>query len=158
MAVTSSASIPFIFPNRQLHGMTLMDGGTIWNNDPHMAVKRCRDMGYADKDIVLDMIQCGGNNSTTPKDTVSGNAYGNYMRDYDIGTYYKQMTDASKFMQEAPHVTYRYLIFPHKGANLPSGLSQLQFTPDVTGPMIDIGKEDAKNIIAAGEGYMFKML
>lgn len=37
-AIVSSSSIPFVFPHRKLKGMTLMDGGTVWNSDPTMSV------------------------------------------------------------------------------------------------------------------------
>jgi len=38
LAAVSSSSIPFVFPNRKLKGITLMDGGTVWNSDPQRSV------------------------------------------------------------------------------------------------------------------------
>jgi predicted acylesterase/phospholipase RssA len=36
--VTSSASIPFVFPHVEMDGRTLMDGGTVWNTNLVSAV------------------------------------------------------------------------------------------------------------------------
>lgn len=44
VGVTSSASIPFVFPNRKVHDMTLMDGGTVWNTNLASAVNRCLEV------------------------------------------------------------------------------------------------------------------
>ena len=43
-AVVSSASIPFIFPNKHLDGKILMDGGTVWNTNLVSAIDRCMEL------------------------------------------------------------------------------------------------------------------
>ena len=47
-AALASASIPVIFPPMHLHGMILMDGGTVWNANVNTPVQMCRDKGFAD--------------------------------------------------------------------------------------------------------------
>ena len=57
-AVIASASVPFAFPPQEMDGHTLIDGST-WSGvslgDP---IERCRDMGVADQNIILDVINC----------------------------------------------------------------------------------------------------
>ena len=60
LLTVASASIPFIFPHRHYGDHILMDGGTVWNTNLVSAVEKCRDMGFEDKDIILDIILCGG--------------------------------------------------------------------------------------------------
>lgn len=82
LLVVSSASIPFIFPHRHYGNHILMDGGTVWNTNLVSAVDKCKDMGFEDKDIILDIILCGSKQIGDIGDT--GNAINNYLRYYDI--------------------------------------------------------------------------
>ncbi len=36
-----------------------MDGGTVWNVNIPSAINQCLDMGYAEEDIIMDVIVCG---------------------------------------------------------------------------------------------------
>ena len=56
----ASAAIPGIFPPVKRDGKLLIDGGCIWNSDITAAVNMCRDLGYGDKDIILDYVLCSG--------------------------------------------------------------------------------------------------
>jgi len=68
------------------------------------------------------------------------------------------MTDVTKFMQEATEIDFRYLIFPHKGAKMASGIDLLTFTPEIIEPMIAAGKEDGLNAIKYGNGKVFNLM
>ena len=57
-AVLASGSIPVVFPPMHLQGKYLIDGGTVWNTNVNSAVQKCRDMGFADHDIVVDVVTC----------------------------------------------------------------------------------------------------
>jgi hypothetical protein len=52
-----------------------------------------------------------------------------------------------------PTVQYRY--FFQASAPLTSGLDEMKFTPDVLGPMIELGKKDAAAVVGLGEGATF---
>ena len=55
----ASGSIPTVFPNQHYKGMNLMDGGTIWDVDIDYAINTCLDKGFAQKDIIIDVLTCG---------------------------------------------------------------------------------------------------
>ena len=55
-AVFASSSIPGIFPPSELHGRTLIDGGTIWNINVFAAIEGCRRKGFADDKIIVDVV------------------------------------------------------------------------------------------------------
>lgn len=59
-AVVASASIPFVFPNKQIKSQTLMDGGTVWNTNLVSAVDKCLELVDDESQIVLDIILCSG--------------------------------------------------------------------------------------------------
>ena len=54
-AIVASSSMPIIFPTRYFRGGWFMDGGTEFNMNANQGVEVCREMGYEDKDIVLDI-------------------------------------------------------------------------------------------------------
>ena len=58
-ASVASASIPGVFPPHEWNGNYFMDGGTVMNINILSAVTQCNDMGYDDKDIIIDTFICG---------------------------------------------------------------------------------------------------
>lgn len=53
-------------------------------------------------------------------------------------------------MRHNPSVNYRYVLIP--SVSLSDGGSSFDFSNTTTGPMIEVGKQDAKTIVEAGEG------
>jgi predicted patatin/cPLA2 family phospholipase len=60
----ASAAIPGVFIAQQINGETYVDGGVTMNVDVIGAVLQCLKLGYAEENIVVDTIQCGGMNMT----------------------------------------------------------------------------------------------
>jgi len=61
-AITSSASIPAIFPHQVWSdGVVCMDGGTVWNTNLVSAVERCRELVDDDSKITMDIMVCDDN-------------------------------------------------------------------------------------------------
>lgn len=58
-ACVASGSLPVVFPPQQMYGYVLMDGGVAWNTNINTAVQKCRNMGYDDPDIIVDLAVCG---------------------------------------------------------------------------------------------------
>ena len=56
--ITSSMHIPLAFPPTHVEDMLLNDGGLMSNLSLGDPIQRCRDEGYDDKDIVVDMLLC----------------------------------------------------------------------------------------------------
>ena len=56
--IVSSASIPFAFPPRNVENMSLVDGGLFSNVSIGDPIQRCREDGFADEDIIVDVLLC----------------------------------------------------------------------------------------------------
>ena len=56
--IVSSASIPFAFPPRDVDDMALVDGGLFSNVSIGDPIQRCREDGFADEDIIVDVMLC----------------------------------------------------------------------------------------------------
>jgi predicted patatin/cPLA2 family phospholipase len=151
----ASSSIPFIFPHRHYGDHILMDGGTMWNTNLVSAVDKCKDMGFADNQIILDIVICGRKDHPTINNN-TGNAMNNYLRYYSIQQYYKGFNDILEFKRSRPNVQYRYLIMP--SAPTAEGLDMLNFNPSNTLPMFDLGSKDAAAALKKLEGRDFELL
>jgi len=57
-----------------------MDGGTVYNTDANNGVQACLDAGYAEEDIVMDIVICGTGDIYTTESDISKNALRNWWR------------------------------------------------------------------------------
>lgn len=57
-AFVASTRIPAVFEPDHWDGKVLMDGGTVYNTNLVTGVQRCRDAGFADPDIIVDIAIC----------------------------------------------------------------------------------------------------
>ena len=55
-AIMASASIPLFFEPTKIDDMVLVDGGLFSNLQINEAIHKCRDHGFDDKDIIIDVI------------------------------------------------------------------------------------------------------
>lgn len=74
----ASSSIPGWFQPRPFRGNLYMDGGTIYNTDATDAIKGCLNAGYAEEDIVLDIIACNTSSVQSTEEQTSTNAFKNW--------------------------------------------------------------------------------
>ena len=83
--VMASASIPGVFPPTFLDGNYYVDGGTFSNELIRPAIQYCRNKGYADVEIEIDLIICSPPIQTiTNKEIESDYIFGIGSRAYDI--------------------------------------------------------------------------
>lgn len=76
LATISSASLPFIFPHRQIGDYVLMDGGTVWNTNIATAIEKCEEIEPNDSKIIIDIVLCGDHEMHSEMDT--GNSINNF--------------------------------------------------------------------------------
>jgi predicted patatin/cPLA2 family phospholipase len=154
-AITSSASYPVIFPVNKFRNKYYMDGGVKINLDIASGVNKCTDMGYDDKDIVLDVIML--NSAVLSQQDATGvHPLGVLNRVFEIQGYDNAMRDIEFAREVFTDVNFRYVIAPTR--NLPSGKIPLNFSPSQIEAMIKYGYEDAKNVIHLGHSKNFDVL
>lgn len=56
--ILASSSIPVVFPYMTLDQNIIVDGGVTMNIDIPAAISRCHELGYADTEIVVDVLLC----------------------------------------------------------------------------------------------------
>jgi len=153
--VIASGSVPAIFPFIPKYENNYMDGGTIINIDISTAVNRCRDMGYKDENIILDMMFCTGG-KMIEVDASRYNSLHMMMRKYELDKYERSLHYLVNSFHEYPDVQFRYLVIPL--SRLPSGYLPLEFKKEQIEEMIKIGYNDTVDIIKRGEGAMIQYI
>lgn len=62
-AVVASASVPGAFPPTELNGMLLVDGMTAYNTNVQVAIDYCKNQGFDDEQITIDVLICEDDSS-----------------------------------------------------------------------------------------------
>lgn len=114
--VLSTGSLPVAFEPIILAKQTLVDGGVFTNLDMSEAILKCKDMGYEEKDIIIDVILCFDKaiqlDEWTDWQAKWKNAYDYYTRRQHYREFYYYYEDITRVVRGYPGVHFRHLISP----------------------------------------------
>ena len=117
-SLISSGSIPFFFTPVKLNNSVLVDGGVFTNLDMSEAIIKCKDLGYKEENIIVDVIMCFDKvvdiESWSIDQSKYKNAYELYKRQNDFRDFYYYYEDITRVVRGYPHVNFRHLISPRK--------------------------------------------
>ena len=152
-AIMASGAYPVVFPNIIFKNKTWMDGGVVVSVDLPTSVIKCRNLGFEDHNIVVDVLL---NDAKDLKDqSVSKfHPFNVLFRVLEVMGYQNTMRDLDEMSRIYPNVTIRYVVAPSK--KLPSGNVPLGFKPDQIRQMIDMGITDGTNAVKKGEGVEYQ--
>jgi len=146
-SVLASASIPTIFPYVNYYNHTLIDGGTMINLDVGGAIERCKEIVTDQKDIIIDIVLCGGA-SWVPIDASKDHTIDMIYRMQDLNAYRKALDDLIHELSDYPLIKFRHIVWPSQ--QLPGGIHLLDFDPKELAFMIELGEKDCKKQMQAG--------
>jgi hypothetical protein len=109
-----------------------MDAGTVWNSNLEGVVERYRDIVDRDEDIIKDVIICSDGKLDTLN--VTGNTMNNFLRSYELSSYYKLVGNVREQRRANPKVDNWYFFMASKP--LVHGIEELNFYPEIIDPMI----------------------
>lgn len=144
LAMLASFTTPGFFPPVDAMGSSWFDGSAIWDIDVFSVVNKCKSLGFADKDIVVDVVMTS---SASIKD-VQAKDYSTIsmlFRFLDISTFYGTMDGLLRSKFAWPDVDFRYAVAPSK--TLPSSWYPMSLKEDQINDIIAIGEADAKTAI-----------
>jgi hypothetical protein len=151
----SSFAIAGFFPPVEAFGSQFFDGSTIWDIDIFTAVNKCKAQGFAEKDIVIDVILTSAAN--LQKVDASGyKSLSMLFRYLEITSFYGSMDGLLRAKFAYPHANFRYAISPSTA--LPSSLFPMNLSKKQITDMIALGESDAKAAIAKGKGVSVEHL
>lgn len=148
-AILSSASIPVFFPpvSDLIENHFIVDGGLFANLELDESILRCREKGFDDKNIIVDIILCNESviqiDDWTFKDAKYKNAWDMKNRNSEYSKFYYYYEDITRVIRGYPYVHFRHLMTPKVdigGDNIPifDGI-------DVNIKLMEQGEIDTRN-------------
>lgn len=161
-AVMGSASMPFVFPPRDLtvndKDYRLMDGATVWNSNVASGIKECLNMTgiesleQVELDVML-LIPESFDSWVWDEHSAVPPLIRAMRRHQAIKTQHLWEDDLVEVIDTMPEVRYRYLVRP-KDELIPA-YDMLEFGNKYTDPMMQLGRDDAKKAVEDGPGVAF---
>jgi len=128
-----------IFPPVSYNNTDYFDGSTIWDLDIFSVVNQCQAQGFADTDIVVDVI-------LTSEKTLKVVDASNYKsiqmlwRYLEVSRYYSNMDGLLRAQFAYPNVTFRHVVAP--SADMPSSMYPLNLSQANVDQIWNLGVTD----------------
>ena len=110
------------FPPVEFDNTDWFDGSTIWDLDIFSVVNHCQDLGFADEDIVVDVILTSEKN-LKQVDASNYKSIQMLWRYLAVSRYYSNMDGLLRAQFAYPNVDFRHIVSP--SADLPSSIYPL---------------------------------
>ena len=135
------------FPPAEVLGSSYFDGSAVWDVDIFSAINRCVHAGFANSDIIVDVVLTSAANlkEVDAKDYKSINMLFRYL---EISSFYNSMDGLLRAKFAYDGVNFRYVIAP-TGA-VPSSLYPLNLNTNQVNALFAMGQADATNVINQG--------
>jgi len=138
------------FPPAEVFDSSYVDGAAIWDVDIFAAVNRCKAQGYAESDIVIDVILTT-DKKLVAEDTTQFKSLQMLYRYIQIARYYGAMDGLTRAIFAYPKANFRYVVGP--STKLPHHWKNpLAMNSEDMQEMFNLGKQDALNVIQQGPG------
>lgn len=150
-AMFASMSFAGFFPPADVLGSQWFDGSAVWDIDIFSAINRCKDLGYKNSDIVVDVIMTSSANLKQVQ-AEDYKSIGMLFRYLEISSFYNSMDGLLRARFAYKDVDFRYVITPTE--SMPSSLYPLNLNADSVQKIMDMGYNDAKNTVDShGNGF-----
>lgn len=123
-AMYASMSFAGFFPPAEVLGSSYFDGSAVWDIDIFSAINRCKDQGFAESDIIVDVILTSSANLQKVQ-AEDYKSIGMLFRYLEISSFYNSM-DGLLRAKFAYDCDFRYVISP--SSSIPSSLYPLNLS------------------------------
>lgn len=143
-ALYASLSFAGFFPPADVLGSYYFDGSAVWDIDIFSGVNRCKDKGFANEDIVVDVVMTS---SANLKEVNAENFKSVQMlfRYLEISSFYNSMDGILRAKFAYQGVDFRYAIAPT--AAIPSSLTPMNMNQKDMEGAFSAGAKDAQDAI-----------
>lgn len=128
-----------VFPPVKYNNTDYFDGSTIWDLDIFSVVNQCQAQGFADSDIVVDVILT----SEKTLKVVDASSYKSIQmlwRYLEVSRYYSNMDGLLRAQFAYPNVTFRHVVAP--SADMPSSFYPLNLSQANVDDIWNLGVSD----------------
>jgi len=144
--IRASAAIPGIFQTVEIDGDVYSDGSTVMGSNVFSAINRCRSAGYAEENIVMDVISTSSSRLASWDESTNNNVKGINARASGIQQFTSAMADILDACRAYPTLGWRY--FVQAPTDLPG--SSASFDTVALTAMVKVGVASAANATISG--------
>jgi hypothetical protein len=143
-AMYASMSFPGFFPPADVFGSSFFDGSAVWDIDIFSAINKCTDLGFANEDIIVDVIMTSAANlkDVQAEDYKSISMLFRYL---EISSFYNSMDGLLRAKFAYDGVDFRYVITP--SGSIPSSRNPMKMEEKEIKDSFAMGYSDAQNTI-----------
>ena len=128
-----------VFPPTEFNDTDYFDGSTIWDLDVFSVVNQCQNMGFADSDIVVDVVLTSAK-SLKVVDASDYHSIQMLWRYLEVSRYYSNMDGLLRAQFAYPAVNFRHTVAP--SADMPSSFYPLNLEQTEVDQIWDLGMTD----------------
>lgn len=121
----ASMSFAGFFPPADVLGSSYFDGSAVWDIDIFSAINSCKDLGFAEADIDVDVIMTSSANLKQVQ-AEDYKSIGMLFRYLEISSFYNSMDGLLRAKFAYQHANFRYVITPT--GSIPSSLYPLNLS------------------------------
>lgn len=110
-ALKASVTYPGVFAPVEAWNSTWLTGSAVWNIDVAAPILRCKHMGFAEEDIVIDAVIDNADDLETV-DVSKYNAFEMGLRTYEVMSYFTARKAILNAQIAYPSVTFRNVVGP----------------------------------------------
>jgi hypothetical protein len=143
--IYASASEYFFFPYVEFSGYRLTTGSIKYSVDIYSGINACKDMGYSESSITVDIVLGTGKNL----EVVDASNYKTLqilLRYLDISSYHDSVLIVQMAEAHFQNVNFRTVIYPSE--NLKGSLTPYSYTSSQLATQLALGKSDAKAAVS----------
>lgn len=107
----ASMSFAGFFPPAEIGGTQFFDGSAIWDLDIFSAVNDCKARGFAEEDVIVDVVLTSAAN-LKEVDAENYKSINMLFRYLEISSYYNSMDGLLRAKFAFDKVNFRYVIMP----------------------------------------------
>jgi predicted acylesterase/phospholipase RssA len=132
----ASVAFPGVFKTVEAFDSVWFTGSAIYETDVIAPINHCREIGYKDKDIVLDIV-LSGNPHIHHVYAKIFNAFAVAQRTFEITSHYERMFGLLRAKNGHPDIKFRHIIGPLR--EMPSKIVPVDYSPEEVKKQIEVG-------------------
>lgn len=144
-ACFASGAWPGVFPSVNINGQWYGDGAVTSNLDPYHGIEKCRELGYSDNDIVMDLLF--DEPSSGPGPLRVNRTYEAMNRIRDVYNWNSGYWYISQTFENFPDVDFRIVLQPSQKLPPTKPGMPMDFDPKDIRFEIDLGYNDTKALL-----------
>lgn len=144
-ALYASLSVAGFFPPADVLNSYYFDGSAVWDIDIFTAVNRCKDLGFAEEDIVVDVIMTSSAN-LKDVDASDFKSLQMLMRYAEISSFYNSMDGLLRAKFAYQKANFRYVVSPT--GSIGSAMTPFSMSEKKVQSAYDLGFSDAQKVAA----------